>query len=103
MSILYKTQLPLLLVFNKVDVMAHGFAVEWMKDYDAFRAALKSDSTYAAELSASLCLARPSQLYTREQQYHPVMSCSSRLTLPARPSSLLRSAWRARLLVLLVE
>ena len=57
-SILYKTRLPLLLVFNKVDVMAHDFAVGWMKDYEAFRAAIAADSTYAAELSRSLCLAR---------------------------------------------
>lgn len=57
-SILYKTRLPLLLVFNKVDVMAHDFAVAWMKDYEAFRAAIAADSTYAAELSRSLCLAR---------------------------------------------
>jgi len=57
-SILYKTQLPLLLVFNKVDVMAHDFAVAWMRDYEAFRAAIAADSTYAAELSRSLCLVR---------------------------------------------
>ena len=57
-SILYKTRLPLLLVFNKTDVMAHDFAVAWMKDYEAFRAAIAADSTYAAELSRSLCLAR---------------------------------------------
>jgi Conserved hypothetical ATP binding protein len=30
-SILYKTKLPLLLVFNKVDVTSHGFALEWMQ------------------------------------------------------------------------
>ena len=30
-SILYKTKLPLILVFNKCDVQSHEFAVEWMK------------------------------------------------------------------------
>lgn len=30
-SILYKTRLPLLLVFNKVDVTKHDFAVTWMQ------------------------------------------------------------------------
>ena len=30
-SILYKTRLPLLLVFNKVDVAKHDFAVTWMR------------------------------------------------------------------------
>ena len=62
-SILYKTRLPLLLVFNKVDVMAHDFAVDWMKDYEVFRAAIAADSTYAAELSRSLCLARTRRLH----------------------------------------
>ena len=30
-SILYKTKLPLILVFNKCDVQSYEFAVEWMK------------------------------------------------------------------------
>lgn len=55
-SILYKTQLPLLLVFNKTDVEPHEFALEWMRDSDAFKEALESDSSYAAQLSRSLCL-----------------------------------------------
>lgn len=33
-SILYKTRLPLLLVFNKTDVVGHEFAVDWMQDFD---------------------------------------------------------------------
>jgi GPN-loop GTPase len=55
-SILYKTRLPLLLVFNKVDVARHEFALEWMRDYEAFSAALDADATYAASLSRSLSL-----------------------------------------------
>ena len=55
-SILYKTKLPLLLVFNKVDVVRHEFALEWMQDYDAFSASLDADATYAASLSRSLSL-----------------------------------------------
>ena len=55
-SILYKTKLPLLLAFNKVDVVRHEFAVEWMKDYEAFNEALQRDTTYAATLSRSLSL-----------------------------------------------
>lgn len=42
-SILYKTKLPMILVFNKTDVKDAGFAKEWMTDYDAFQAALQSD------------------------------------------------------------
>ncbi|KAK9819138.1 hypothetical protein WJX74_009372 [Apatococcus lobatus] len=55
-SIMYKGQLPLLLVFNKTDVTDHQFALDWMKDYENFNEALESDSTYASTLSRSLSL-----------------------------------------------
>ncbi len=42
-SILYKTKLPMILVFNKADVKDPSFAKEWMTDYDAFQAALQQD------------------------------------------------------------
>ncbi|KAI0485325.1 hypothetical protein GGR56DRAFT_617675 [Xylariaceae sp. FL0804] len=42
-SILYKTKLPMILVFNKTDVKDASFAKEWMTDYDAFQAALTRD------------------------------------------------------------
>ncbi|KAI1260565.1 hypothetical protein F5Y18DRAFT_432122 [Xylariaceae sp. FL1019] len=42
-SILYKTKLPMILVFNKTDVKDASFAKEWMTDYDAFQAALAND------------------------------------------------------------
>ena len=41
-SILYKTRLPFILVFNKTDVQPHDFAVEWMQDFEAFQTALAS-------------------------------------------------------------
>ncbi|OCH89510.1 XPA-binding protein 1 [Obba rivulosa] len=41
-SILYKTKLPFILVFNKTDVQQHDFALEWMQDFEAFQAALAS-------------------------------------------------------------
>ena len=41
-SILYKTRLPFILVFNKTDVQPHHFAVEWMQDFEAFQTALAS-------------------------------------------------------------
>lgn len=41
-SILYKTKLPFILVFNKTDVEPHDFALEWMQDFEAFQAALAS-------------------------------------------------------------
>ena len=41
-SILYKTKLPFIIVFNKTDVSPHDFALEWMQDFEAFQAALAS-------------------------------------------------------------
>lgn len=42
-SILYKTKLPMVLVFNKTDVKDAEFAKEWMTDFEAFQAALKQE------------------------------------------------------------
>lgn len=42
-SILYKTKLPMILVFNKTDVKDADFAKEWMTDFEAFQAALKHE------------------------------------------------------------
>ncbi|TEB18263.1 hydrolase [Perkinsus sp. BL_2016] len=57
-SIMYKTKLPFVLVFNKIDIMPCDFAQEWMTEFDKFLAALKPDeSGYMASLSRALCLA----------------------------------------------
>ncbi|KAF3069247.1 hypothetical protein V8C43DRAFT_293653 [Trichoderma afarasin] len=42
-SILYKTKLPMILVFNKTDVKDASFAKEWMTDFEAFQEALRRD------------------------------------------------------------
>ncbi|TKA25693.1 hypothetical protein B0A50_05788 [Salinomyces thailandicus] len=42
-SILYKTKLPMILVFNKTDVKDESEAVEWMRDFEAFQTALKKE------------------------------------------------------------
>jgi len=42
-SILYKTKLPMILVFNKTDVKDAEFAKEWMTDFESFQAALKQE------------------------------------------------------------
>lgn len=39
---MYKTKLPFILVFNKTDAQPHGFALEWMQDFEAFQLALAS-------------------------------------------------------------
>ncbi|KAL9606594.1 MAG: hypothetical protein Q9179_000248 [Wetmoreana sp. 5 TL-2023] len=42
-SILYKTKLPMILVFNKTDVKDAGFVKDWMTDFESFQAALKQE------------------------------------------------------------
>lgn len=39
-SMFYRTRLPLVICFNKTDVVSHEFCMEWMKDYEAFQEAL---------------------------------------------------------------
>jgi GTPase SAR1 family protein len=41
-SIYYRTRLPLVIAFNKTDVVSHEFCMEWMKDFEAFQEALDS-------------------------------------------------------------
>ncbi|KDE05124.1 hypothetical protein MVLG_04466 [Microbotryum lychnidis-dioicae p1A1 Lamole] len=54
-SILYKTRLPFILVFNKTDVEPHHFALEWMRDFEAFQEALlaRRSSTNGGEGSSA--------------------------------------------------
>lgn len=43
-SIMYKTKLPFILIFNKTDLQSHQFALDWMKDFELFQEALKAGS-----------------------------------------------------------
>lgn len=43
-SIMYKTKLPFLLVFNKIDEQDHRFALDWMEDFESFQQALTKGS-----------------------------------------------------------
>ncbi|ORY24466.1 hypothetical protein BCR39DRAFT_546718 [Naematelia encephala] len=61
-SILYKTRLPFILVFNKTDVTPHDFALEWMDDFQAYQRALDAErdesgeGSYMNSLMGSMCL-----------------------------------------------
>lgn len=65
-SMMYRTRLPLVVVFNKTDVVGSEFAEEWMTDYEAFQTALDdftaensgdaATSGYYASLTRSLSL-----------------------------------------------
>jgi hypothetical protein len=55
-SIMYKTKLPFIVAFNKIDVCDHQFAMDWVKDFDLFQAALQSDESYMSTLTRSMSL-----------------------------------------------
>merc|ERR1712232_532632 len=55
-SILYKTKLPFIVAFNKIDVMPHSFLEEWMQDFTKIGEALTRETTYVASLARSMSL-----------------------------------------------
>jgi GTPase SAR1 family protein len=57
-SILYKTKLPFILVFNKTDAQPHDFALEWMHDFEAFQVNSLSSYTVFGNLGGTATLAR---------------------------------------------
>lgn len=44
-SMLYRTKLPILIVFNKTDVVPCSFCVDWMTDFESFQEALDEHSS----------------------------------------------------------
>lgn len=55
-SIMYKTKLPFVLVFNKIDVEYHGFVIDWMTDFESFQEAVSQDESYMASMVQSMGL-----------------------------------------------
>jgi GPN-loop GTPase len=55
-SILYKMKLPMTIVFNKIDIINHKFAIKWMTEYESFHEAISKEKTYSSDLASSLGL-----------------------------------------------
>jgi GTPase SAR1 family protein len=55
-SILYKTKLPFVLVYNKTDVVDMQFCIDWMNDFEQFQSALQDNDNYISTLMGSMSM-----------------------------------------------
>ena len=56
LSIMYKMKLPLLIAFNKSDLVKDSKVIEWMNDYESLQTELKKNDDYMSTFSSSLSL-----------------------------------------------
>jgi len=55
-SLFYKSKLPMIVAFNKIDIVDYHFAVEWMTNEDSFHDACKGNEHYMSNFVSSMSL-----------------------------------------------
>lgn len=51
-SVLYKSRIPIISVFNKIDIIDCKFALEWMSDFETYLNAIENDGSNENDIDA---------------------------------------------------